>query len=77
MIYVVVIAAVVIALLGTAIYKAFAVRNRADFLVAGRKLAWPVLVFTLLSQGSGKPWQGHERRLPHSRVCEIRAGRPL
>src|SRR5579884_1951139 len=62
MIYVVVIAIVVLALLATAIYKSLAVRNRADFLVAGRKLAWPVLVFTLLSSwiGAGSLFAGGE-----------------
>ena len=62
MIYVLVLMAVVAALLITAAYKAFAVRNRADFLVAGRKLAWPVLVFTLLSSwiGAGSLFAGGE-----------------
>jgi SSS family solute:Na+ symporter len=62
MTYILVIAIVVLTLLGTALYKALAVRNRADFLVAGRKLAWPVLVFTLLSSwiGAGSLFAGGE-----------------
>ena len=62
MIYVVVLAVVVAALLATAIYKSFAVRTRTDFMVAGRKLAWPVLVFTLLSSwiGAGSLFAGGE-----------------
>lgn len=62
MIYVVVISAIVLVLLATAAYRARGVRSQADFLVAGRKLAWPVLVFTLLSSwiGAGSLFAGGE-----------------
>ena len=43
MIYAVVLAIVVGALCLVTIVKTFGVKNRADFLVAGRKLPWPVL----------------------------------
>lgn len=62
MIYIVVIAAVVAVLTAVTIYKALLVRNQADFLVAGRKLPWAVLVFTLLSSwiGAGSLFAGGE-----------------
>src|SRR4029077_18963410 len=46
--------------LGVTIIKTFSVKNQADFMVAGRKLAWPVLVFTLLSSwiGAGSLFAG-------------------
>ena len=53
MIYIVVLAIVVGVLLITTIVKTLGVRRSADFLVAGRKLPWPVLVFTLLSSWIG------------------------
>ena len=53
MIYAVVLCAVVATLCGVTIYKTFSVKTRSDFLVAGRKLPWPVLVFTLLSSWIG------------------------
>ena len=42
--------------------KTFSVHTRSDFLVAGRKLPWPVLVFTLLSSwiGAGSLFAGAE-----------------
>jgi SSS family solute:Na+ symporter len=62
MIYVIVLSAIVAVLLGTAVVRSFSVKNQADFLVAGRKLAWPVLVFTLLSSwiGAGSLFAGGE-----------------
>lgn len=62
MVYVAVLAAVVALLTGVTIYKTFAIQGRADFLVAGRKLPWPVLVFTLLSSwiGAGSLFAGGE-----------------
>ena len=62
MIYIVVLAIVVSVLLITTIVKALGVRKSADFLVAGRKLPWPVLVFTLLSSwiGAGSLFAGGE-----------------
>src|SRR5262245_40542454 len=53
MIYTVALCAVVAILCGVTAYKTRSVRTRADFLVAGRKLPWPVLVFTLLSSWIG------------------------
>lgn len=62
MIYIVVVIVIVAVLLGTAVIRSRAVKNEADFLVAGRKLAWPVLVFTLLSSwiGAGSLFAGGE-----------------
>lgn len=62
MIYVVVLSVIVAVLLGTAIVRSLTVRSQADFLVAGRKLTWPVLVFTLLSSwiGAGSLFAGGE-----------------
>lgn len=62
MIYIAVITTIVTVLLATAWIQMRAVRNQADFLVAGRKLTWPVLVFTLLSSwiGAGSLFAGGE-----------------
>jgi SSS family solute:Na+ symporter len=62
MIYIAVLAAVVLILTGVTIFKTLAVRSRADFMVAGRKLPWTVLVFTLLSSwiGAGSLFAGGE-----------------
>ncbi|MGE5647845.1 MAG: sodium:solute symporter family protein [Acidobacteriota bacterium] len=62
MIYIVVIGAVVLVLSAVTIYKTVLVKNQADFLVAGRKLPWAVLVFTLLSSwiGAGSLFAGGE-----------------
>ena len=62
MIYVIVLSVIVAVLLGTAVVRSLGVKNQADFLVAGRKLAWPVLVFTLLSSwiGAGSLFAGGE-----------------
>ncbi len=62
MIYAVVLSIIVAVLLGTALVRSLTVRSQADFLVAGRKLTWPVLVFTLLSSwiGAGSLFAGGE-----------------
>jgi SSS family solute:Na+ symporter len=62
MIYAVVLSLIVAVLLATAVFRSLGVKNQADFLVAGRKLAWPVLVFTLLSSwiGAGSLFAGGE-----------------
>ena len=44
MIYAIVLAIVVGTLCLVTLFKAFGVKTRTDFLVAGRKLPWPVLV---------------------------------
>ena len=53
MIYAVALCLVVAMLCGVTAFKTMSVRTRTDFLVAGRKLPWPVLVFTLLSSWVG------------------------
>src|ERR1700692_1701189 len=53
MIYAIVLAVVVGTLCLVTAIKTASVKNQADFLVAGRKLPWPVLVFTLLSSWIG------------------------
>lgn len=62
MIYILVLAAVLLTLTGVTIYKTVSVKNQTDFLVAGRKLPWHVLVFTLLSSwiGAGSLFAGGE-----------------
>src|SRR5258708_33256013 len=62
MIYAVVLSLIVAVLLGTALVRSFGVKNQTDFLVAGRQLTWPVLVFTLLSSwiGAGSLFAGGE-----------------
>jgi solute:Na+ symporter, SSS family len=62
MIYVVTISFVVTLLCGITVYKTRQIKNEADFLVAGRTLSWPVLVFTLLSSwiGAGSLLAGAE-----------------
>ena len=62
MIYAIVLAVVVGMLCVVTIVKTRGVKNQADFLVAGRKLPWPVLVFTLLSSwiGAGSLFAGGE-----------------
>ena len=62
MIYAVVLGIVVATLCIVTIFKTIGVKNRTDFLVAGRKLPWPVLVFTLLSSwiGAGSLFAGGE-----------------
>ncbi len=62
MLYAVVLLIIVATLLGVALYKVRSVKKQADFLVAGRSLSWPVLVFTLLSSwiGAGSLFAGGE-----------------
>ena len=62
MIYAIVLAIVVSTLCLVTIIKTRSVKNQDDFLVAGRKLPWPVLVFTLLSSwiGAGSLFAGGE-----------------
>jgi SSS family solute:Na+ symporter len=62
MIYAIVLCAVVGTLCLVTIVKTLSVKNQADFLVAGRKLPWYVLVFTLLSSwiGAGSLFAGGE-----------------
>src|ERR1700733_13234598 len=62
MIYIIVISVIVAVLLAAAIERTTRVHNQADFLVAGRTLPWPVLVFTLLSSwiGAGSLFAGGE-----------------
>jgi SSS family solute:Na+ symporter/sodium/proline symporter len=62
MIYAAVIAIIIAVLLATAFIKSRRVKSQADFLVAGRTLTWPVLVFTLLSSwiGAGSLFAGGE-----------------
>ena len=62
MIYAVAVVIVILMLCGVTIYKTIGVKDKADFLVAGRSLSWPVLVFTLLSSwiGAGSLLAGAE-----------------
>lgn len=62
MIYIVTVSLVVLLLCAITAYKTIQVKNEADFLVAGRTLSWPVLVFTLLSSwiGAGSLLAGAE-----------------
>jgi solute:Na+ symporter, SSS family len=62
MIYAVTVSLVVLLLCGITAYQSTQVKNRTDFLVAGRSLSWPVLVFTLLSSwiGAGSLFAGAE-----------------
>ena len=62
MIYGIVLALVVGTLCVVTLIKTLSVKNQADFLVAGRKLPWPVLIFTLLSSwiGAGSLFAGGE-----------------
>ena len=62
MIYAVVLAIVVGTLCVVTFIKTLSVKNQTDFMVAGRKLPWPVLVFTLLSSwiGAGSLFAGAE-----------------
>jgi len=61
-IYAIVLGIVIAVLCTVTVIKTIGVRNRDDFLVAGRKLPWPVLVFTLLSSwiGAGSLFAGAE-----------------
>lgn len=62
MIYAVTVSLVVLTLCSITAYKVTQVKSKTDFLVAGRTLSWPVLVFTLLSSwiGAGSLLAGAE-----------------
>jgi len=62
LIYAVTVSLVVLLLCSITAYKTTQVKNKTDFLVAGRTLSWPVLVFTLLSSwiGAGSLFAGAE-----------------
>jgi len=62
MLYAAVLVVILATLLAVAIYKLRSVKKQADFLVAGRTLGWPVLIFTLLSSwiGAGSLFAGGE-----------------
>ncbi len=71
MLYIVAIAGITLVLSGITVYKAFGIRNKADFLLAGRTLSWPVLVFTLLSSwiGAGSLLAGAENAYKNGLVA--------
>ena len=71
LLYVAVLAAIVAGLLGVSLFQARRVKNEADFLVAGRHLPLPVLVFTLLSSwiGSGSLLGSAENAYKHGLVA--------
>jgi solute:Na+ symporter, SSS family len=71
MIYAITVSLVVLLLCGITIYKVTQVKNKTDFLVAGRTLSWPVLVFTLLSSwiGAGSLLAGAENAYKHGFVA--------
>lgn len=60
--YIAILVVILVTLLGVSIWQSFKIRTKADFMVAGRRLAWPVLVFTLLSSwiGAGSLFAGAE-----------------
>jgi SSS family solute:Na+ symporter len=62
-VYGLVLALVVVTLCSVTLVKAFGVKTQEDFMVAGRKLPWTVLVFTLLSSwiGAGSLFAGAEK----------------
>ncbi len=67
MIYVITLSFVVVVLVSITVYKFTQVKTQTDFMVAGRKLSWPVLVFTLLSSwiGAGSLLGGSENAYKH------------
>jgi SSS family solute:Na+ symporter len=67
MLYIVVLAIIVATLLTVSLLRLRTVKTQADFTVAGRRLAWPVLVFTLLSSwiGAGSLFAGGEFAFKH------------
>ncbi len=67
MIYAITISLVVALLCGITVYKSTQVKTKTDFMVAGRSLSWPVLVFTLLSSwiGAGSLLGGAENAYKH------------
>src|SRR5215475_13541674 len=60
--YVILLVIIAVALLGVSVYRAFLVKTKADYLVAGRTLPAIVLVFTLLTSwiGAGSLFAGAE-----------------
>ena len=62
MVYIVTVSIVVLVLCAITVYKMAGVKDTSDFMVAGRALSWPVLVFTLLSSwvGAGSLLAGAE-----------------
>src|ERR1700691_987918 len=62
MVYVITVCAVVGVLCVVTVLRTLTVKGKSDFLVAGRTLRWPVLVFTLLSSwiGAGSLFAGGE-----------------
>jgi len=62
MLYAVVLIGILVTLLGVSVARSLRVKTKADFVVAGRRLTWPVLVFTLLSSwiGAGSLFAGAE-----------------
>ncbi|MGA2572525.1 MAG: sodium:solute symporter family protein, partial [Terracidiphilus sp.] len=60
--YIVVLVAIAATLLTVAVYRAFKVKTKADYLVAGRSLPAVVLVLTLLTSwvGAGSLFAGAE-----------------
>jgi solute:Na+ symporter, SSS family len=71
MIYIVTVSLVVLLLCAITAYKTTQVKDEADFLVAGRTLSWPVLVFTLLSSwiGAGSLLAGAENAYKNGLVA--------
>jgi SSS family solute:Na+ symporter/sodium/proline symporter len=67
MIYVITLSFVVLLLVSITVFKFTQVKTQTDFMVAGRKLSWPVLVFTLLSSwiGAGSLLGGSENAYKH------------
>src|ERR1700745_4396685 len=71
MIYAITVSLVVLLLCGITAYKATQVKDETDFLVRGRTLSWPVLVFTLLSSwiGAGSLLAGAENAYKNGMVA--------
>ena len=60
MIYILTISGYLLILIGISVYLSFRVKTQEDFMVAGRRLTWPILVGTLLATwiGSGSIFGG-------------------
>ena len=60
MVYLVSVVAYLLLLIGISVWLGFRVKTQEDFMVAGRRLTWPVLVGTLLATwiGSGSIFGG-------------------
>jgi solute:Na+ symporter, SSS family len=71
MVYIIAVCGVILALCGITVYKTVGVQNKTDFLLAGRTLSWPVLVFTLLSSwiGAGSLLAGAENAYKNGLVA--------